>query len=146
MSDRDRLVDEKSKSIQETLKKWAEEQDFLKPGEQLVFTLEIQNIKLVTRARRQSVDLDMLVFDYFDHNRLAEAGVPSNVALRMHNAIRNYAYNPIAGEPWDYSTTTVHEYLKIFSTWAVWARIPNFGRVCRNNLGFLFHEAGIALK
>ena len=65
MTYRDRLIDEKAKSIQKMLCEWAEKEGFLKLGEQLVFTLEVQEVALVERARKQQDVLDMLVFDFF---------------------------------------------------------------------------------
>jgi hypothetical protein len=70
--DREKLIDSKAGEIQATLSVWAQEQQILKPGEAIVFSMTIEKMGTVQRRRQRP-------------NTLITAREVYDSAIQVHN-------------------------------------------------------------
>ena len=89
MNRKDLLAD-KSAEIQKQLEHWARNKEILKPGEQIVFSVQIAKVALVTEAPQETSEewLNRPVIEFFTLARITDAGHPRPLAVRISNGVR----------------------------------------------------------
>jgi hypothetical protein len=135
------LIEDKAREIQEMLEKWASEVKVLRPGEQLIFTLEVQKTSTVLMKSRVS-KADLTVREFFTRERVEKAGFSKSHAVRLYNAIcRLDRTQPIR----DWTIRQLSEW-PTFREVVAWRDWKNVGFTARRALQRLLSDAGIDLE
>ncbi|MDB5265179.1 MAG: hypothetical protein JWN64_750 [Parcubacteria group bacterium] len=138
---REVVLAQKTRDIQESLESWALESGLLSPGEQLVFSLRIEGSPIVVRnVADMEPLLEMKVIDFFNAERLrmidASCG-RKGIATRVFNVIREQGYMD--------DNCTLRNFLQKETVTSL-LRYPNSGRLCTNVLREVFKNVGLVLR
>lgn len=136
---RDKILAEKASALQAELEAWAMEQNVLKVGERLLFSLRIGKAVLVAREEAQQL-LEMEPVKFFSIKRLTDVGAPHSLASRASRAIK---FESIMESP-DKHIHTMREWLEVYDSESI-KRIPNLGKKSLEWMIRLIHESGLQL-
>lgn len=134
-------IEAKVAELQKELQRWAEEQEVIKRGEQIVLSFNIEGAP--------SLIQDMSMDDFFSVNRLVSFGVAHPLAVRISKYIGYYE------QYWDHSTSpptdtrlhnSVGEFIAQPDPINTFFRIPNLGRKCIKEVIRVLRESGFNLE
>ena len=86
---REELLIQKGKEVQETLEQWVQELSLLGPGEQVVFSMKIERVPLVAPEEIADALLDLPLPRFFTKERCAQISnahksLPERVRFQLH--------------------------------------------------------------
>lgn len=143
--ERDELIAEKATTIQQELEVWAKASNFLKPGEQIIFSMRIGAVSL---ARQEHDDIEaikrMHVNEFFTRERLLETGCPAAIVGRIINQVFNAYRGPFRSGS-DESKHTVGLMLEQVSEWDLLV-LPNMGKKSVDPIIEALKRVGLHLK
>ena len=83
---RDEQLEAKRREIQQSLEEWAHRSGILLPGEQVVFSIGIQRVPLVSMTDERPL-LDMSLVEFFSPERGKKAGLKIGEVTHIRNAL-----------------------------------------------------------
>jgi DNA-directed RNA polymerase alpha subunit len=132
--ERDHLIIDKVRELQDLLEKWAENSQILKPGERIVFSLRIEGVPTVVHADAENL-WEMPTREFFSAKRLQNLGVKRIIAVRISNCMLNECG----------SEMSMRKFLMEKDKREL-LRIPNFGSKSVVAMIRVLAEAGMTLK
>lgn len=111
MDDQNLILQKKSKEIQCQLELWAEEINFLKPGQQIEFTLAVKKVRAVV-ARTSSDILNARIPDIFTQQRCFELGISDNLRRRIIKTLFGKVNFGTFSAPITYEINTIRDLTK----------------------------------
>ena len=142
---RDKMIERKAAAIQKDLEGWARTHNVLKPGEYLVFRVDVRQRAMV--IHEEDDFLKMSVEDFFTKERLLELGVHRLLAERVKNAIRNGcgAYHKGDGLGWIWTCKSVHEFLLKYPRRRNLELIKNMGKKSADHFIIAMKKIGVEI-
>jgi len=143
---RDQLLTEKIIAIRQELEVWAMENNVLKAGEGLVFSLRIERMVLV-RCDNGEHFLEMKPAEFFSIKRLVDIGTPRQIASRITHFVVEDIHWDRFGSKIAEPIVTMREWLLVVHDTGSLNRIPGIGKTSvawmkrlLNNSGLLLHD------
>ena len=141
---REQLIAEKKESLLRELISWAEANDILKPGECLLFSLQVG----IGSAGLRNVSnvYEMNAREFFSTDRLCSFGVSHSIAVRISNVIKNgWYWNAERTEQINYYEN-MRDFLALYASAYDLMHIPNLGKKCVKEMIIVMRKNGFLLE